>query len=224
MTLSQFGITVTNEAALAVEVVKMQRHRRLLVAIFGSPGSGKSTLADRLRAEISQSFRVSAEVVPMDGFHYDNAILDDKGLRPRKGSPETFDVDGLASLLQRLRARPPRDVAIPVFDRTLDMTRASAQIIGKDVEIVLVEGNYLLLDQEPWDRLKDYFDVTVKIECPREELEKRLMQRWLDLGMSEEKSRSKVEGNDLLNADLIESTSLAADINFVWQKNSNASG
>ena len=224
MTLTQFGMTVTNEAALAVEVVKMQRHRRRLVAIFGSPGSGKSTLADRLRAEISQSFRVSAEVVPMDGFHYDNAILDDKGLRPRKGSPETFDVDGLASLLQRLRAGSLRDVAIPVFDRTLDMTRASAQIIGKDVEIVLVEGNYLLLDHEPWDRLKDYFDVTVKIECPREELEKRLMQRWLDLGMSEETSRSKVEGNDLLNADLIESTSLAADINFVGQNNSNASG
>ena len=151
----------------------------------------------------------------MDGFHYDNAILDDKRLRPRKGSLETFDVDGLASLLQRLRARPPRDIAIPVFDRTLDMTKASARIIARDVDIVLVEGNYLLLDLSPWDRLRDYFDLTIKIECPRAALEKRLMKRWLDLGMSEKESRAKVEGNDLLNADLIESTSLAADFLFV---------
>lgn len=215
MTLSSSGISVMGESALAAEIFRRQRHGRFVVAIFGAPGSGKSTLADRLRTEITQSFHVSTEVVPMDGFHYDNAILDDKGLRPRKGSPETFDVDGLASLLQRLRAGPPRDVAIPVFDRMLDMTRASARIIGKDVDILLVEGNYLLLDQSPWDQLKDCFDVTVKIECPREELEKRLMKRWLDLRMSEKESRAKVEGNDLLNADLIESTSLAADILFL---------
>ena len=215
MTLSSSGVSVTSEAALAAEIVRRKRHGRLVVAIFGAPGSGKSTLADRLRAEITQSFHVSTEVVPMDGSHYDNAILDAKGLRPRKGSPETFDVDGLASLIQRLRAGPPRDVAIPVFDRTLDMTRASARIVDKEVDILLVEGNYLLLDQKPWDRLKDYFDVTVKIECLRDELEKRLMKRWLDLGMSEKESRSKVEGNDLLNADLIESTSLAADILFL---------
>lgn len=214
MIMSSSGVSVMGEAALAAEVVRRQRSGRLIVAIFGAPGSGKSTLADRLRVEITQSFQVSTEVIPMDGFHYDNTILDDKGLRSRKGSPKTFDVDGLASLLQRLRAGPRRDVAIPIFDRELDMTRASARIIGKDVDILLVEGNYLLLDQSPWGGLKDYFDLTIKIECPREELEKRLMKRWLDLGMSMEESRTKVEGNDLQNADAIESLSLPADIRF----------
>ena len=47
---------------------------RLLVAIVGPPGSGKSTLADALYAELARHGASSA-VLPMDGFHYDDAIL-----------------------------------------------------------------------------------------------------------------------------------------------------
>lgn len=207
-------LRLSNHTELAAEIARRKQSARLIVAIVGAPGSGKSTLSEQIRDLLVTAHGVTAEVVPMDGFHYDNAILDQLGLRPRKGAPQTFDVDGLDSLLGRLGATPASDVAVPVFDRENDLARASARVVSKDVKILLVEGNYLLLDQEPWDKLRGHFDLTVKIQCPRDVLEQRLMQRWLDLGMPESTARAKVEGNDLLNADTIEAHSQTADIVF----------
>ncbi len=186
----------------------------MVVALVGAPGSGKSTLSEALRAALVDQFGVSAEVVPMDGFHYDNAILDARGWRARKGAPHTFDVAGLASMLERLRRQPLSDVAVPVFDRERDLSAASARIVGKEASLLLVEGNYLLLDQAPWRQLNGLFDLSVMIDCPRALLEQRLMARWLDLGLPEDKARQKVDGNDLPNADLVLSTSAAADLVF----------
>jgi len=205
---------LSSQADLAAEIAGRKQTDRLIVAIVGAPGSGKSTLSENIRDALVTAHGVTAEVVPMDGFHYDNAILDQLGLRPRKGAPQTFDVDGLDSLLARLAARPTSDVAVPVFDRENDVARASARVVSKDVGILLVEGNYLLLDQNPWNKLRNHFDLKVKIQCSRDVLQKRLMQRWLDLGMPEDAARAKVEGNDLLNADTIEAHSQAADIVF----------
>jgi pantothenate kinase len=88
----------------------------------------------------------------MDGFHYDDRVLDQLGLRHRKGAPETFDFAGFATLLRRLKSRE-QNIAIPLFDRSLEISRAGAQIVGSDVKFILVEGNYLLLDEEPWSGL-----------------------------------------------------------------------
>lgn len=205
---------LSDQAALASEIAARKKSERLIVAIVGAPGSGKSTLSHQLRDRLIAWHGATCEVVPMDGFHYDNAILDQMGLRARKGSPQTFDVDGLDNLLERLRVHPSNDVAVPVFDREIDLSRASARVIGKDMDVLLVEGNYLLLEQKPWNGLRKHFDLTVKIRSERKVLKQRLMQRWLDLGMSEKASRTKVESNDLLNADTIETLSAAADILF----------
>ena len=99
----------------------------------------------------------------MDGYHFDNAVLAERGLLPRKGAPETFDVDGLARDLARIRAGA-RDVAVPVFDRGLDLARAGARVIRPGHALVLVEGNYLLLDAAPWSALAAFFDRTLFIE------------------------------------------------------------
>lgn len=214
MKITSEELVLSEQSSLVAEIAHRKQADRLIVAIVGAPGSGKSTLSDQIREALIAAHGFSCEVVPMDGFHYDNAVLDQWGMRERKGSPDTFDVDGLDNLLSRLGSVPALDVAVPVFDREIDLSRASARIISKDVEILLVEGNYLLLDQSPWDKLNKHFDLTVKIECPRDVLEARLMQRWLDLGISEEVSRQKVEGNDLLNADIIEARSQPADISF----------
>ena len=123
----------------------------------------------------------AAVVVPMDGFHLDNAILDALDLRKRKGSPPTFDVAGFEVLLRRLR-ETREDVVIPLFDRKLDLARAGAGIVKADQRILLVEGNYLLLNQPPWDRLAPLFDVTIFLDVDRLELENRLVQRWLAHG------------------------------------------
>ena len=182
--------------------------RRFIVAIAGPPGAGKSTIAEELRTLLPEH---SAIVVPMDGFHYDNAILERRGLRSRKGAPETFDFAGFEHLLKRIRAGEP-DIAIPVFDRTMELARAGAEIIATGSKFVLVEGNYLLLDEEPWSNLAPLFDLAVFLDVPRPELERRLLQRWDDHGRSEEDARAWVSSNDMPNVDRVLQRRRKADI------------
>ncbi len=185
---------------------------RLIVAIAGPPGAGKSTISEYLRDAINKGGVGPAVIVPMDGFHLDNAILDERGLRSRKGSPPTFDCAGFAALLGRLK-NASEDVVIPAFDRTLDLARAGAAIVRADHKILLVEGNYLLLDQEPWTELASFFDMTIFLEVPFSELERRLIQRWLDHGHTEDAARQRALSNDIPNAELVVSSS--RDANYI---------
>lgn len=145
----------------------------------------------------------------MDGFHYDNTILERRGLRNRKGAPETFDIAGFAHLLARIRAQEP-EVAIPIFDRSMELARAGAEIIKAETKFIIVEGNYLLLDEEPWSRLAPLFDLTVYLEVPRAELQRRLLQRWRDLGRAD--GPAWVASNDMPNVDRVLTQSRAADL------------
>jgi pantothenate kinase len=183
---------------------------RVMAAIAGAPGSGKSTLAHNLRGELQRRGE-TAIVVPMDGFHFDDSVLNARGHRPRKGAPFTFDVAGFEVILKRIRVSAP-DVAIPVFDRTLELARAGADIVEAKTRVVLVEGNYLLLNEAPWSRLKTLFDLTVFIDVPRAELKRRLIQRWLDHGFDMDYAENWVASNDLLNIDEVISGSAAADV------------
>ncbi len=92
---------------------------RRLVAIAGAPGSGKSTLTDNLVTHLNVTRPGVAAVLPMDGYHFDARVLVPRGLRSRKGAPETFDVVGLQHMLKRLRDDDEEEVAVPVFDRDL---------------------------------------------------------------------------------------------------------
>jgi len=181
---------------------------RYIVAIAGPPGAGKSTLAIDLAKKLP-----SSEVLQMDGFHYDNAVLDKLGLRSRKGAPETFDYEGFAAILKRIRASEP-NIAIPVFDRTIDLARAGAAIIRQGTKIILTEGNYLLLDELPWTGLADYFDLTVFLDVPRPELQRRLIQRWLDLGRTRDQAEYWVTSNDMPNVDRVLKARRKADFSF----------
>lgn len=184
---------------------------RIIVALAGAPGAGKSTLSERLLAALPAG---KAALVPMDGFHFDNAVLDAMDLRQRKGAPETFDCAGLIAMLRRIRSGG-EPVAVPVFDREADLARAGAAIIAVEARFVLVEGNYLLLDRAPWSELAPLFDLTIFIDVPMAELGRRLLARWTDLGRSEEAARAWVEGNDLPNAWLVIAGSRRADI--LWE-------
>ena len=201
----------TAEDVAARIVERAGDRRRIVVGLAGAPGAGKSTLSERLLAALPAG---EAALVPMDGFHFDNAVLDAMGLRQRKGAPETFDCAGLAATLRRIRSGEG-DVAVPVFDRQADLARAGAAIIPADARFVLVEGNYLLVDRAPWSELAPLFDLTIFIDVPIAELERRLLARWTDLGRSEEAARAWVEGNDLPNARLVVEGSRSADI--IWK-------
>ena len=183
---------------------------RFVVGIAGPPGAGKSTLADALREELVRRGE-AAEVLPMDGFHMDNGILEARGLLARKGAPETFDVRGFLDILDAVR-KGDEEVLVPVFDRSREIAIASARPILPETRIVLVEGNYLLLDEAPWSRLEGRFDFTVFVGPPHEVLEERLLRRWQHYGLDEETIRAKLYGNDLPNGARVTRNSRAADL------------
>jgi pantothenate kinase len=183
---------------------------RFIVGIAGAPASGKSTLAEMLKtALIAQG--ETAIVVPMDGFHFDDVVLNARGHRPRKGAPHTYDVLGFEVLLKRIKAREA-DIAIPVFDRSMELSRAGADIISGEAKFIIVEGNYLLLTQSPWQRLKPLFDFTVYLKQPVEVLEQRLITRWLDHGFDMAYATNWIASNDLLNIKTIIAESAEADL------------
>ena len=176
---------------------------RIIVAIAGAPGSGKSTLAEAVEAALNAEAPGCAAVLPMDGFHYDDLLLVPMGKRPRKGAPDTFDVGGLYHMLQRLRANDEAAVAVPVFDRSIEIARAGARLIPQQVRVLVCEGNYLLLRQDPWAGLRPMFDLTVLIDTPEPVLRQRLTGRWQGFGLSPDEIAWKLDGNDLPNGRMV---------------------
>lgn len=197
-------------AGLAERLAAEQGPARRLIGIAGPPGSGKSTFADRLRDTLAD--RVAAEVLPMDGFHYDDRVLEAWGERPRKGAPHTFDVEGFGAMLARVAADDGRDVAVPVFDRAIEIARAGARIVTPAARLILVEGNYLLLDDPAWAPLRRHFALTVFLSVPEPVLEARLTARWRGFGLEGEALRAKLEDNDLPNMRLVQRRSVAPDV------------
>lgn len=196
-------------ATIAATIFKRAgKSRRFVVAVAGAPGSGKSTLSHHLLDLFPEG---SAAIVPMDGFHFDDAILHKRGLRSRKGAPETFDYAGFLALLRRIRSIEP-EIAVPVFDRNMELSRAAAAIINSDVKFVLVEGNYLLLDEAPWNELAPFFDFAIFLDLPRNELERRLMQRWHEHGKTEEEARDWIATNDMPNIERVVQQRRPADL------------
>ena len=175
----------------------MKGTKRKLVAVAGPPASGKSTFAWALCDSLNK-VGVHAETVPMDGFHLDNRLLDTRGLRARKGAPETFDVQGFVTLIMRLKQG--EEVVYPIFDRERDQAIAGAGMVAKSCEIAIVEGNYLLFDEPVWSSLASLWDFSIWIETPLQVVRDRCIARWCTHGHTPEDARARAETNDLENA------------------------
>ena len=182
---------------------------RCLIGVAGAPGSGKTTLATELCRRLNLQ-KVPAVVVPMDGFHLDNAILESRDLLPRKGAPETFDANGFIHLINRLKANA--EVIAPMFDRSRDLSIAGAVAIPADCPVVIVEGNYLMFDEAPWNKLADAWDLAVWVDTPMEKLRARLIQRWLSMNHSRAAATRRAESNDIPNAERIIARALPCDL------------
>lgn len=187
---------------------KSTDNKRFFVAIAGPPASGKSTLCESLEKQLA--LETSVAVVAMDGFHYDNTILQQLNLLDRKGSPDTFDVPGLHLLLSGL-THQKETLAAPIFDREKDLARSSASLIHPEDHIVLVEGNYLLCTSNPWNSLHPFFNHTISLEVSLQVLEQRLIQRWLTHDHTPEQAHKRALHNDLPNAEFVVSNSIVAD-------------
>ena len=183
---------------------------RKIIAVSGPPASGKSTVAEAVVAKLTTLGKI-AIIVPMDGFHLDNAILKKAGNLARKGTPETFDADGFVHLVSRI-ASGTDTIYAPLFDRSRDIAVAGGKLIPNDAEFVIVEGNYLMLNAAPWYLLRQFWTLSVSISAPIDVLEQRLMERWAHYDISPEEAHAKVQGNDLKNAKMILQDSATSDM------------
>jgi fructokinase len=178
---------------------------RLRIAIAGPPGAGKSTFA----AALVDGLGPDAALVPMDGFHLDNAILTARGLLPRKGAPETFDALGFVRMVERLGT--DAEAVSPGYPRAPYTATPAAAVVAPSCRIAVVEGNYLLLRTDPWRQLAPLWDLRVLMAPPPEVLEGRLVLRWLDHGLPLPAATQRARGNDMVNAATVLSESIGAD-------------
>jgi pantothenate kinase len=173
-------------------------HRRLL-GITGPPGVGKSTLA----ALLVERLGGLAVLVPLDGFHLAKAQLERLGRADRKGAPDTFDATGYAALLARLRAREPGVVYAPAFDRSLEEAVAGSVAVPREVPLVVTEGNYLLLDEGPWEPVRRLLDEVWFLDLDPEVRVRRLVDRHVRFGKERPYAERWVRESDEANARLV---------------------
>jgi pantothenate kinase len=182
---------------------------RRIIGIAGAPGAGKTTHAEGLVAESLQK-GVPAAYVPMDGFHLADAALTALGLLDRKGAPETFDAWGYAALLRRLR-EADHVVWAPAFERTLEQPLAGAIAVSAEAEVVVTEGNYLLLDRPEWRAVRAALDEVWFLDCPDGLRRSRLVARHVEFGKSYAESEDWVVRVDDPNAASVVATRGRAD-------------
>jgi pantothenate kinase len=180
-----------------------------ILGIAGPPGSGKSTLAEQLSAH----FGARAAILPMDGYHFANEELARLGLGHRKGAPETFDVDGYIATLERIRRRE-HDVLVPRFHREIEEPVANAIRIATTAELVITEGNYLLLRLGRWAAVTPMLDERWLLRPDENVRRARLVARHEAHGRSPTEARSWVEEVDEPNARLVVTESAGAHLEF----------
>ncbi len=201
-------------AALARVRDLLQDGRRRLLGLVGPPGAGKSTLALALQA----SFPDVSQVVPMDGFHLANVELLRLGRRARKGAPDTFDSAGYVALLQRLRQQAGEEIVYaPEFRREIEEPVAGAIAVLPGTQLVIAEGNYLLLDDGPWLEIAGLLDDTWYVDVDDALRVDRLTKRHEQFGRSRQAAVDWVSGTDAPNARLIESSRGRAAWQFRWE-------
>jgi pantothenate kinase len=183
---------------------------RRMIGIAGAPGAGKTTYAEQLVASSTRD-GIPAAYLPMDGFHLADVTLTSLGILDRKGAPETFDAWGYAAVLSRLRERPSHVVWAPGFERVLEQPLAGAVGVGPEAELIVTEGNYLLLDRPEWLAVRAQLDEVWFLDCPDDVRRPRLVARHVEFGKSAAEAEAWVARVDDVNVALVTASRGQAD-------------
>ncbi|WP_433369032.1 nucleoside/nucleotide kinase family protein [Streptosporangium sp. CA-115845] len=210
-------MTSLDDLAARARSLVREGHRALL-GITGGPGAGKTTLAEHLVETLRPAppeglpAREWVAYVPMDGFHLADVELDRLGRRDRKGAPDTFDAAGYAALLRRLREDEDDVVYAPAFERDLEQPVAGSIPVFRAARLVVTEGNYLLLDQGDWSRVRPRLHEVWYCDLGSDERVRRLVSRHEHFGKDRDDAVAWVLGTDQRNADLVATTRSRADL------------
>jgi pantothenate kinase len=180
---------------------------RRILGITGAPGVGKTTYA---LAQVAAS-GIPPAYVPMDGFHLADVSLTALGRLDRKGAPDTFDAWGYAALLRRLRDERDHDVYAPGFERDLEQPIAGALAVPPEADLVVTEGNYLLLDRPEWRAVREQLDEVVLLVTDDDVRRRRLVARHVEFGKTLAEAEAWVARVDDANAALVEAAAHRAD-------------
>jgi len=200
-------------AALARVHALLAGGGRRILGLAGPPGGGKSTLAAALLA----AFADVARIVPMDGFHLAGSELRRLGRADRKGAPDTFDAAGYVALMRRLRDQAADEIVYaPEFRREIEEAIAGAIAVAPETRLVITEGNYLLLDDAPWNALRTVLDDTWYVGGDDTLRRERLIRRHEQFGRTREAAIEWVDRSDEANARLIAASRGHARFQFDW--------
>ncbi|KAH6642288.1 P-loop containing nucleoside triphosphate hydrolase protein [Boeremia exigua] len=202
--------------------------QRILVALAGVPGSGKSTVSYALLQELVRRGVNDVTIVPMDGFHYTKKVLsafqDPENAFQRRGAPFTFDARSFISLVKMLRTspvttgdEPEQPVYAPSFDHAVQDPVENDIAISSRSRVIIVEGNYTLLNQKPWNEITGLCDEKWFVDVPPETVKNRLAARHLAAGIetSYEAAVRRAERNDIPNGEMIRSLLIEPDVTIL---------
>lgn len=188
---------------------------RIVVGVSGVPGSGKTTTAEEVATRINHRLGAHPDASPaisvsMDGYHYYrrelDAMDDPEALHARRGAHWTFNAEAFVEAMRLVKAGGA--LSLPTFQHGVgDPVEAGMQLLESHT-IVIVEGNYVLLDVAPWDQLAELFDDRWYVDTDVDLALDRLLQRQMqDNKRSEDEVRARIASNDRPNAELVHAVS-----------------
>lgn len=197
--------------------LRMTLDRKVIAYLVGAPGSGKSTLANFLE-QLSRERKNEVDTIralPMDGYHFSAAYMNITTverdgeqilMRDIKGAPETFDVDLLVDKIREVRQE---GTDWNIYDRKIHDVLPDYWSV--EDEILLIEGNYLLLKDTGWTTVRTLMDYSVFLDVPKEILRPRLINRKIEGGLSPEAAEKFFDFSDARNIERVINNSAQAD-------------
>ncbi|KAG7660629.1 uncharacterized protein J8A68_005895 [[Candida] subhashii] len=209
-------------------IQQQQQHHlcRLLISLAGIPGSGKSTFSHQLIQQLNKQQHLKSIVIPQDGFHLHRSQLSQlpnpEEAFKRRGAPFTFNPQAFVELIRKLKDPDWKDKTIyaPSFDHKLKDPIEDEIKIDSDVEVIIIEGNYVSLTDEYWNDISELVDESWFIQTGLSVVRDRIIKRHLQAGISStmEEAIERTDGNDLVNAKYILEHSKPTDVVIITKE------